>query len=108
MRTVQIRVIDYTINPSIPDSTFQLVFAAGTLVRDSRRGKQQYILREDATKRTVTDDELRSGATHEQLINSEPAGLPARGGGLLFVTVGVVVVLAAVVAFRYYRRVAQN
>lgn len=66
------RVTSRKFNVAIPESAFVLEDPPpGALVLD-RRSDQQYLVREDGSKRPITQAERAAGYTHGQLLKTEP------------------------------------
>jgi hypothetical protein len=70
LRTETASVTQISINEATDDSAFELDFPAGTVVSDNNRGKQ-FIVRPDGSERDIVSDELRRGASYDDLLNTE-------------------------------------
>jgi len=96
IRTVAAEVIDYALNSVVPERTFRLELAPGTLVRDMRpQQATSYIIRDDGTKRFVTENEWQSGLTYDEMLASNGQRRGARW--VFFVMNAAVVVLLCVI-----------
>jgi hypothetical protein len=84
----------FQINPPLADTEFQLAFPVGTRVRDLRATPAEggyYIVRNDEQKRKITPDELRRGATYQQMVDTESGQ-----AGVARISLGRLLGLAAV------------
>jgi hypothetical protein len=89
LNSVDATVTGYAINPDIDPSQFDLAFPAGTIVfEEGRDGQVAYLLRQDRTKRVVTNSELIS-RQYDDLLRRDSYGWVALG------LVGIAVVAIA-------------
>ncbi|MEX2120778.1 MAG: sigma-70 family RNA polymerase sigma factor [Pirellulales bacterium] len=69
------KVSRFELNPRINDEAFAFDFPPGTRVNDrrdaDRKGWVTYLVRLDGSRRVITQDEMNSRATHEQLMATE-------------------------------------
>jgi hypothetical protein len=69
--STRVNVDSYKINSFIPEHSFEVKLAPGTLVSDMRTTpSQEYLVKANDEKRMIPRSEL--DATYEQLINTEP------------------------------------
>jgi hypothetical protein len=72
------RVTKYELNTEVAPSEFRFEFPLGTYVVDNRKD-ECYILRENGTKRLVTQREVNAGYSYEELVATETG----RAGGVV-------------------------
>jgi len=77
--TAEASVTSHDFEPTVNDRDFHIEFPPNTWVWDRRPGEpEQYILREDGSRRVILLDELRRGATYQDLLETE-SGKAAHG-----------------------------
>jgi hypothetical protein len=105
-------VQECAINVPFAETEFQLEFPAGTWVYDTHRG-EMYIASASGQKRIITKEELRRGATYEELLVTEsgraalremPPRAPARRATIVIVNVVVVLSVLAFLLFKFRKR----
>jgi hypothetical protein len=63
-------VASVEINPQIDLAEFRPAFPAGAVVRDARNDIE-FLVRDDGTKREITDEERRRNATYQEILQTE-------------------------------------
>jgi hypothetical protein len=107
-RATEYSVTAYAINPPAGEDDFQLDFPVGTFVEDLR-DKKGFIVRPDDGQRVVTMAERMRRVSYDELVKTESgaAGLPpARSAwaGMRWISLGICVVSAVLLLFRWLRR----
>ena len=70
--TAEANVTSHDFKPKVDDRDFYIEFPPNTWVRDRRPGEPtQYILREDGSRRVILPEDLRRGATCQDLLETE-------------------------------------
>jgi hypothetical protein len=65
------KVLQWTVNPDIDDSNFDIQFPIGTYIEDKVTG-EKYILKENSRKRHVTAKDWATAGSYETLLQTEP------------------------------------
>lgn len=98
------------VNPPVDSSEFDYEFPPDTLVNDTR-DDSFYVVRQDGTRRMVTEAELRGSVPYDALVETESGqGIANEDmdehlhGGLAWSGVGCVVLMAILLVVRHRRR----
>jgi hypothetical protein len=99
--SVTANVAEYRVNAPSSGELFELQYPPGTWVRNHVTN-ETYIIREGGWKRPVLRGEF-DGTNYEQLLNSDPPGMPSRRW-LSIILVAATILLIVVVLRACYRR----
>lgn len=101
LNSVSATVKEYTLNPDLPERTFDIEYPAGTWINDYT-SKEYYIFRGEGDKRHVRPGEF-DGTNYQELLHSDPPEAKTRNW-FRFLLISNVVILFAILMLVLYRR----
>lgn len=96
----------YEINAALKEDTFRISFPPGTIVEDRRRDVR-YLVQSSGQERIITRDEIRRGASYEELMTTE-SGMAGRRDNSGWVVCLVALLLAIAIMIALVRRGGHN